>query len=425
MASRRRFGAVRRLTSGRWQARYWDAAGRRVAAPTTFATKGDAQRWLSAAETDMGRGDWHDPRLGELPFAEWAERWLAAKAPKLQPSTVELYRYLLRRHIVPRFGRAPIGQIGALEVQTWLGDLHGTALSPNTVAKAYRVLSGVMDGAVDAGLIARTPCRLKGAGTERSDEMQIATPEQVAAIAAAVGPRWEALVFTAAYTGLRWGELTGLRRRDVDLARRLITVTRKLSEVNGQLAFGPPKTAAGRRTIGMPSFVGRSLAVHIDLYALPGGDGLVFPSSDGLPMRRSNFRRRVWEPAMGEVGMSGFRFHDLRHTAATLAAASGTSLKALMARIGHASAAAALRYQHVIDGQDADIVDYLERCDEEPPRPAGAGHGPAETDPGGHVVGTKRTCDEEADGPQRPDQGFFGGDDGTRTHDPLLAKQVL
>ena len=109
--------------------------------------------------------------------------------------------------------------------------------------------------------------------------------------------------------------------------------------------------------------------MHIDLYAQPGPDGLVFSSVDGQLLRRSNFRRRVWEPATAEVGMSGFRFHDLRHTAATLAAASGASLKALMARIGHASAAAALRYQHVIDGQDSDIVRYLERFGEEPPVP--------------------------------------------------------
>ena len=83
-------------------------------------------------------------------------------------------------------------------------------------------------------------------------------------------------------------------------------------------------------------------------------------------MRRSNFRRRVWLPVTKEVGVEGLRFHDLRHTAATLAAASGASLRALMSRIGHASAAAAIRYQHVIDGQDADIVDYLERFDRTP-----------------------------------------------------------
>jgi integrase len=364
VTARRRFGSVRRLQSGRWQARYWDVAGNRIGAPNTFAAKADAQRWLSAVETDMARGDWHDPRLGDVAFKDWSGTWLATKAPRLAPATEDLYRYLLRRHVVPRFGSTHVGRITPADVQAWLADLHKTELSPNTVAKAYRVLSGALDGAVDAGLIARSPCTLKGAGTERHAEMSVATPEQVAALAAAVGPRWEALVLTAAYSGLRWGELAGLRRSDVNLEANTLTVARKLGEVNGELFFGPPKTAAGKRTIGIPSFVARSLGVHIDLHALPGPDGLVFPSTDGEPLRRSNFRRRVWEPATAAAGMTGFRFHDLRHTAATLAAASGTSLKALMARIGHASAGAALRYQHVIDGQDADIVRYLERFGE-------------------------------------------------------------
>jgi integrase len=425
MPARRRTGSVRRLSSGRWQARYWDATGNRVAAPKTFATKGDARRWLAAVETDMSRGEWQDPRLGDVPFAEWADRWMAAKAPKLSAATQDLYRYLLRRHVVRRFGSMAVGRITAAEVQAWLADLHRTDLSPNTVAKAYRCLSGAMDGAVDAGLISRSPCTLKGAGTERHAEMQMATPEQVAALAAAVGPRWEALVFTAAYSGLRWGELAGLRRCDVDLEHNLVTVTRKLGEVNGTLTFSPPKTAAGKRTVGIPSFVAGSLAVHIDLYALPGAEGLVFPSADGQPMRRSNFRRRVWAPATAEVGMTGFRFHDLRHTAATLAAASGASLKALMARIGHASTAAALRYQHVIDGQDAEIVQYLERFGEEPPVPPRAHNDPPGPVRTGHELGTPVDPSDGRAEPQDCDQHFRGGDDGIRTHDPLLAKQVL
>ena len=198
MPARRRFGSVRRLPSGRWQARYWDAAGNRAGAPMTFATKGDAQRWLSAAETDQSRGDWHDPRLGDVPFGEWAERWMATKAPTLGLATQDLYRYLLRKHVVPRFGSMAVGRVTASEVQAWLAEMHRTDLSANTVAKAYRCLSGAMDGAADAGLIARSPCTLKGAGTEHHAEMKIATPEQVAELAAAVGPRWEALVFTAA-----------------------------------------------------------------------------------------------------------------------------------------------------------------------------------------------------------------------------------
>ncbi len=373
----------------------------------------------------MSRGDWHDPRLGTLPFKEWADRWLATKTPKLQDSTAALYAYLLRCHIVPRFGATPVGRITAVDVQAWLADLHRTNLSESTVAKAYRLLKGVMDGAVDARLIARSPCTIRGASTEREKEMQIATPEQIAAIATAVGPRWEALVFTAAYSGLRWGELAALRRADINFETATISVTRKLGEVNGVLSFGPPKSAAGRRVVGIPSFVARSLAMHVDLYTLPGTEGLVFPTVDGQPMRRSNFRARVWVPATSQAGMSGFRFHDLRHTAATLGAASGTSLKALMARIGHASARAALRYQHVIDGQDADIVNYLERFGDEPSAPSRAHDEPPMTIAGGHVVGTPADPAAVRDGSQRSDQDFFGGDDGTRTHDFLLAKQVL
>jgi len=150
----------------------------------------------------------------------------------------------------------------------------------------------------------------------------------------------------------------------------------------------PAQDPASRRTVGIPSFVAGSLAMHIDLYALAGEDGLVFPSAEGMVMRRSNFRRRVWEPATAAVAMTGFRFHDLRHTASTLAAASGTSLRALMARIGHASARAALRYQNVIDGQDADIVRYLEQFGEAPPVPPRAQEAPP-------VVGTRwaRNCE--------------------------------
>src|SRR4051812_39388577 len=97
--TRRRAGSVRKMPSGRWQARYIDPAGRRLTAPDTFRTKGDAQRWLSATETDLNRGDWHDPRHGKVSFADWADEWLTTKAPKLQPSTVDLYDYLLRRYV--------------------------------------------------------------------------------------------------------------------------------------------------------------------------------------------------------------------------------------------------------------------------------------------------------------------------------------
>lgn len=163
---RRRSGTVRKLSSGRWQARCLGPAGNRVAAPTTFATKTEAQRWLAATETDMAPGDWQDPRLGDVPYADWVDQWMAIKEPKLAPSTTALYRTMLRRHIVPRFGESPVGRITAVEVQAWLADLHRGDLGPNSVAKAYRILKGTLDSAVEVGLINQTPCAVKGAGTE-------------------------------------------------------------------------------------------------------------------------------------------------------------------------------------------------------------------------------------------------------------------
>ena len=150
-----------------------------------------------------------------MPLAEWADRWLATKIPTVRPATAVQYETLVRRHIVSRLGDTDVRDLTTLDVQDWLAALHGGHLSPNSVAKCYRLLKQLMDGAVDAGLVRANPCRLRGAGTERADEMRVATPEEVQALVDAVDDRWKVLVLTAAYSGLRWGELTGLRRRSI------------------------------------------------------------------------------------------------------------------------------------------------------------------------------------------------------------------
>lgn len=139
-----------------------------------------------------------------------------------------------------------------------------------------------------------------------------------------------------------------------------VRVIDQLLEVNGRLMFAPPKTAAGVRTVALPQFLVEVMVEHVARYSQTGPDGLVFVMPEGTPLRRENFRRRVWYPAVAAVGMEGFRFHDLRHTNATLAAASGAPLVAPMARLGHASAPAAIRYQHKIEGQDEAVAEFLE-----------------------------------------------------------------
>ena len=360
MSGRRRFGAVRKLASGRWQARYRGPDGALRSAPVTFPTKTEAARWLTVAEADMTRGLWHDPKRGEVSFRDVVALWLASKV-NLRPSTMDGYRGLLELHIVPAFADRPIGSITPLDVQTWLADRKANSkLAPNTLAKAYKILRAIMESAVDAELIARSPCRVKGAATERASEMRAATPDEVAAIAEVVEERWRALILLAAYSGLRWGELGGLRRRNVDLLHRHVQVTRQLTEIRGQLGFSTPKTAAGTRTVTLPAMIVEVLDQHLGAYGQPGADGLVFVNPDGSLLRRENFRQRVWLPACRAAGVESLRFHDLRHTGATLAAASGAPLRAIMHRLGHASAAAAIRYQHIVAGQDDAIAEYLD-----------------------------------------------------------------
>jgi integrase len=171
-------------------------------------------------------------------------------------------------------------------------------------------------------------------------------------------------------------------------------VIEQLAEVAGKFIVSPPKTAAGQRVVVLPAVAVAALADHLDDYAAPGPDGLVFPSGRGTYLQRSNFSRLVWRPAVQQLGLDGLRFHDLRHTAATLAAAAGATTKELMERMGHTSPAVALRYQHVMadrQGAIAAALDGLVREAENGNRPAGRarrGHDGPRRGSGGRSAGS-------------------------------------
>jgi integrase len=162
-------------------------------------------------------------------------------------------------------------------------------------------------------------------------------------------------------SSVRWGELVGLRRKRVDLERGTVTVAEQLLEVNGAFSIGPPKSAAGRRTVTLPPVVVDALAEHLRHYTARSPEAFVFLSSQGRHLRRSNFNRRVWQPAIRAAGVEGLRVHDLRHTAGTLATATGGSLREVMNRLGHSTTVAAVRYHHVMADRDAAIARELNR----------------------------------------------------------------
>ncbi|MCM2576007.1 site-specific integrase [Streptomyces meridianus] len=179
------------------------------------------------------------------------------------------------------------------------------------------------------------------------------------AIADAVQPRYRALVLMAGFLGLRWGELIGLRRRDIDLDRRAVRVRQAVAELtNGQREIKAPKSEAGKRTVSIPEAILPDLRAHLEHFAEPGSEGRVFIGGKGATPRRNHFNR-LWHQACERAGISGLRFHDLRHTGNTLAASTGASTCELMARMGHSTARAALIYQHASAERDRLIADSV------------------------------------------------------------------
>ncbi|MFC6560245.1 tyrosine-type recombinase/integrase [Nonomuraea cavernae] len=357
--AKRRFGRVRKLPSGRFQARYAGPDGVDRPAPETFATKTDAEVWLTKIEAQILDDEWINPDAGKIALGKYALDWISER-PRLRPRTVELYGYLLRKHIAPTFEDKPLNEIKEPHVRRWRKNLLDQGVSEVTLAKAYRLLKAILTTAVDDQLIKRNPCRIKGAGQERSSERPVLTVAQVYRVVGVIGHRYRALVLLGTFASLRWGEIAGLQRRDLDLDTGTVRIERQLIQITGKgLIFTEPKSAAGKRTVVIPDLILDELRAHVKDFTQDGDEGLVFAGPDDGPLRNTNFNRRVWAKALQEAGVPKIHFHDLRHTGNTLAANTGASIRDLMTRMGHSSTRAAIIYQHSTDERQREVAQKL------------------------------------------------------------------
>jgi integrase len=369
---RRRFGAVRQLSSGKWQARYRGPDGLMRSADTTFPTKTDAEVWLIRKEAEILDGDWINPEAGKVLLCDYGAAWIEER-PNLRPKTIALYRYLLRRHITPHFKSKTVAEIKEARIRRWRKDLLDSGVSAVTTAKAYRLLKAIFGTAVDDGIIRRNPCRIKGASVEKSPERPVLTVAEVFALAEVIDQRYAALVLLAVFGSLRWGELAALRHKDIDQAVTVVRVARQLTELpGGGYQFGPPKSDAGQRLVPIPGLIAPSIRAHLDRRAGQADDALVFTSPTGRPVRHGNFRRRVWLPALRAAGLPAIHFHDLRHTGNTLTADAGANLRELMERMGHSTTKSALVYLHSTSARQQAIADAVSKRAEADIRNAGA-----------------------------------------------------
>lgn len=343
-----------------WRARYRGPDGRER--NRTFDRKIDAERFLTTVESDMLRGEWVDPDRGKVLLRDWAPRWLDTKR-SLKPKTRAGYRSLLRSRILPVLGDFPIAKIERAHVERWISRMEDEGLSASRIRQAFNVTAAMLDAAIANGMITHNVARGVDLPRLQPAKRRFLSQRQVTALAGAIDPRYRVMILVLAYSGLRWGEAIALRRCSCELLRRRLHVTESIAEIGSDLIWGTPKTHRVR-TVSLPPFVCEELAAHLAEVVDSDPDALVFATPTGRVWRKSDFRRRIWKPAVeAATGVpSDLTPHELRHTAASLLIASGADPKSVQAQLGHSSITVTFDvYGHLFEGHLDEVMDRLDR----------------------------------------------------------------
>jgi integrase len=333
-------------------------------------TREEVRQKLTKGMADRDGGLVFD--AGSLSVEEYLERWLKDSVKgTVRQSTYEVYEHMIRPHIVPGLGRVKLKTLSPAHVRGFYREKLDSRLSPATVHKMHVVLHKALDQAVSDGLIPRNAAKGVKVPQTRKKEIHPLTPEQVKALLeAARGDRLEALYLLAISTGLRQGELLALKWEDVELEDAVLRVRRTLTRTRGRVALGPPKTNNSRRSVGLTADAVQALRAHLSrqLQAMermgslyrPGG--LVFANESGGIINRSNLRNRSFARLLKRADLPpDTRFHDLRHTCATLLLSRNVNPKIVSEMLGHSSIAITLdTYSHVLPTMQDSAVRALE-----------------------------------------------------------------
>jgi integrase len=344
-----------KITSGRWQARYYVTEGgkRRMRSAGTFATKIDAQDAIDHEKAKLRRGEWIDPDLRKTTVGDWCETWYG-----LRRAPSRKVRSALDARILPDWKDWRLGDVQPLNVQTWVNEMTRDGLAPVTVHNYYGALKRIFDKAVEHGLINRNPCSLRRGDLPKQvrTECVFLTVEQTRVLVALAPARHAAMIHTAIWSGLRIGELLALRWVDVDLEAGLITVNQAVKTDGG---IGLPKNDTPRRVAIDTATIERLRAHRRDF----GSATFVFVGERGARVEYANFRTRVWQPLVAQAFPSGPRptFHDLRHTHCSLMIAQGMDWLVLADRMGHHAPSFTMdKYGHLRHRHDEYTRELLE-----------------------------------------------------------------
>ena len=357
---RRAFGQITTQRSGRYQARYTGPDVALHTAPWTFTAKIDAEAWLVDERRLITSGEWTPPKVRQArlakatTFGHYASQWIDERA--IKPRTRAEYRRLLKGPLEP-LSEVRLPHLSPASIRSWYATL--SVQRPTQRARAYSLVRAILATAVVDDEIPANPCHIRGAGNaKRTKKIEPATLSELEVIVASVPARYQAMILLASWCALRFGELIELRRRDVDLKSCVVHVRRGAVRVNGEVIVDMPKSEAGVRDVAIPPHLKPLLKGHLEQH-VTGTNGLLFPARDGVSTMAPSTLYKVYYPARTKAGRADLRFHDLRHTGAVLAAQTGATLAELMGRLGHSTPQAALRYQHVARGRDAEIATAL------------------------------------------------------------------
>lgn len=365
-------GSISKRKDGRWVARITLPGGQRKAYYGN--TRQDASKLLTAAMRDKDRGV---PVVTEnQSVAKFVETWLKTVEPTIRPRTYVRYEQYVRLHVVPGLGSLKLTRLIPQHLQTLYAQKLGEALSPTTVAHLHAVLHKALSQAEKWGLVARNVAALVDPPRITRTEMKTFSPEQARQFLSALREdRLEALYALAITTGMREGEILGLHWKDVDLDGTSLQVTGTMQRTKFGLVFSEPKTTKSRRQVTLARAAVDALRRHrtrqLEERLAAGSawedNDLVFPNEVGRPIESQNLLRRSFYPLLKKIGLPHIRFHDLRHTAATLMLGRGVHPKVVAEMLGHSQIAVTLDlYSHVTPTMQRDAATAMDSLLREP-----------------------------------------------------------
>lgn len=346
--TRRHEGNISREGS-RWRARLM-FAGKRYSA--SFATRQEAVQWLR----DLRRKLEHGVEVNERASLEdYLREWLGLKQQNVRATTLLRYEQLVRVHIVPALGRVRLQRLTAMQVERWCSDLVKGGVHPTTAKRAMDVLRNALNDAVRYGLLERNPAQFAKAPAQRKLEREWKIEHVQRIINATWGERVYPLLVVAFFTGLRQGELLGLKWEDIDWRNGLLHVRRQSVAERGQVVLREPKSASGVRVVSLPDEALRALQmqqIQVEAWRRRNDwqeHGLVFPSQRGTVWDANNVRKHFARVRERAGVPKTFTFHDIRHVHASVLIARGAPVKAVADRLGHADPQVTLRtYAHTL-----------------------------------------------------------------------------